>query len=157
MQGALGIGANLNKWTPEESAFATRMVAYYKNIRLTIQHGNLYRLLSPRTGPLTANQYVGEDGKQAVLFAFLHSQQFRNPIPAIRLAGLDAKAVYRVQVLDAPGRRELSGAYLMSEGLTLPLEGRLRQHGCVAESGFNRSLRVGSVALNEIWRVPTTA
>ena len=30
MQGALGIGANLNKWTPEEFAFATRMVATTK-------------------------------------------------------------------------------------------------------------------------------
>jgi len=123
MQGALGIGANLNKWTPEESAFATRMVAYYKNIRLTIQHGNLYRLLSPRLGPLTANQYVAEDGRQSVLFAFLHSQQFRSPVPAIRLAGLDEAAVYRVQVLDSPEIRELSGAYLMFEGLRLPLKG----------------------------------
>ncbi len=66
---------------------------------------------------------MSEDGKHAVLFAFLHSQQFRNPAPAVRLAGLDEKAVYRVQVLDAPGSRELSGAYLMSEGLTLPLTG----------------------------------
>ena len=35
-----------------------RMIALYKRIRPTIQTGNLYRLLSPRIGDITANQYV---------------------------------------------------------------------------------------------------
>ena len=84
MQGALGIGANLNKWTPDDDSLATKMIALYKQIRGTVQDGNLYRLLSPREGDLTANQYVSQDGKQAVLFAFLHSQQYREKAPAIR-------------------------------------------------------------------------
>ncbi len=136
MQGALGIGANLNEWQDEDSKLATEMIALYKRIRETVQHGALYRLFSPRTGDITANEYVSEDGRQAVLFVFRHSQQYNLPVPAIRFRGLDPKALYRVEMLDGPpsfGRRppqaqrppdrELSGAYLMSEGLTLFLRG----------------------------------
>ena len=58
MQGALGIGANLNKWTDQDAEFAAKMIALYKRIRPTIQTGNLYRLSSPRTSDITANEYV---------------------------------------------------------------------------------------------------
>src|SRR6266567_6589323 len=44
MQGSLGIGANLNKWTPENFATARTMIAQYKAIRETVQRGALYRL-----------------------------------------------------------------------------------------------------------------
>src|ERR1019366_5214943 len=81
MQGALGVGANLNNWTAEDFALATRMISTYKSIRETVQDGDLYRLFSPRQGGLTANQYVSADRKQAVLFTFLHSQQYLRPAP----------------------------------------------------------------------------
>ena len=123
MQGALGVGANLNKWTPADDKLATDMIAAYKRIRATVQEGNLYRLLSPQAGELTANQYVSQDGKQAVLFAFLHSQQYRQTPPPIRLAGLDAKAIYRVQVLGLLGTQQFSGAYLMQNGVSVRLAG----------------------------------
>lgn len=126
MQGALGIGGNLNKWSGEDMALATRMVAYYKSIRSTVQEGNLYRLFSPREGSLTANQYVSQDGKQAVLFAFLHSQQFGRPMPAIYLRGLQPDALYRAKPFDhklLEKQTELSGSYLMSHGLDLRLTG----------------------------------
>ncbi len=64
-----------------------------------MQQGNLYRLFSPREGELTANQYVSDDGKQSVLFAFLRSQQYGRPAPTIRLRGLDERAVYRLKPL----------------------------------------------------------
>ncbi|HEV2448529.1 MAG TPA: GH36 C-terminal domain-containing protein, partial [Candidatus Sulfopaludibacter sp.] len=126
MQGALGIGANLNHWSDQDTATATRMVALYKRIRATVQLGDLYRLFSPRSGDLTANQYVAADGQQAVLFAFRHSQQYNTAAPAIALRGLDAKALYRVESIDnklADRRGELSGAFLMSAGLNLNLRG----------------------------------
>jgi alpha-galactosidase len=87
MMGSLGIGNNLNKWSSEDFTLATKMIAYYKPIRSTVQQGRLYRLLSPREGELTANQYVSQDGKQSVLFTFLHSQQYGRPAPTIRLHG----------------------------------------------------------------------
>ena len=36
MQGALGVGANLNRWTGDDSALATKMIALYKRIRPTV-------------------------------------------------------------------------------------------------------------------------
>ncbi|MCW5962871.1 MAG: alpha-galactosidase [Bryobacterales bacterium] len=134
MQGALGIGANLNEWKEEDFTLARQMISLYKRIRPTVQQGALYRLMSPRHGEITANQYVAEDGKQAVLFVTRHAQQYNLPTPAIRLRGLDEKAVYKMEMLDGPpamGRqqpqapvsREVSGAYLMSQGLNVFLRG----------------------------------
>jgi alpha-galactosidase len=102
------------------------MVALYKRIRRTVQFGDLYRLLSPRTSDVTANQYVSSDGQEAVLFAFRHSQQYNTPPPLIYLQGLDARAVYRLEPTDGKlldKQTEMSGAYLMQKGLNLNLRG----------------------------------
>ena len=50
---------------------------WFGRFRGTVQDGDLYRLLSPRTSDVTANEYVAKDGKEAVLFAFRHAQRFR--------------------------------------------------------------------------------
>ncbi len=126
MQGALGIGANLNKWSDEDAALAKKMLVLDKNIRQTVQFGDLYRLLSPRTSDTTANEYVSKDGKQAVLFAFRHSQEYDTPAPVIYLRGLDAKATYRLESADGKlleSEREVSGAYLMGGGVRVRLGG----------------------------------
>ncbi|MBI4876540.1 MAG: alpha-galactosidase [Acidobacteria bacterium] len=127
MMGSVGIGANLNHWSPSDFDLASRMVAYYKRIRATVQQGSLYRLSSPRTENLTANQYVSSDGRQAVLFAFLHAQQFRYNAPPVYLRGLDENALYKLTPLDekqlAERARTVSGAYLMHRGLNFRLGG----------------------------------
>lgn len=126
MQGALGIGANLNKWTEADSELAKQMVQLDKRIRNTVQSGSLYRLLSPRTSDTMANQYVSQDGKEVVLFAFRHSQEYGTLPPLIRLHGLDRRSIYKLETIDAKlqtKERELSGAYLMENGLQLELKG----------------------------------
>jgi alpha-galactosidase len=102
------------------------MVAFDKRIRSTVQLGDLYRLLSPRTNDTTANEYVAKDGKQAVLFAFRHSQEYNTAPPTILLRGLEPKAVYRIEAVGgklADEQTEASGAYLMQNGLNLILQG----------------------------------
>jgi alpha-galactosidase len=126
MMGSLGIGANLNRWSDADFALGGQMIGFYKDIRETVQQGRLYRLFSPREGTLTANQYVSEDGRQTVLFAFLQDQQFLRPVPAVRLRGLDAEAVYRIRTIDgklADSRDTITGAALMNRGVTLRLGG----------------------------------
>jgi alpha-galactosidase len=125
MSGALGVGANLNHWTPDEFALAQRMIAFYKTIRQTVQEGDLYRLASPRAGELTANEFVSADGRQAVLFAYLRSQQYRQAAPTVCLRGLEEKAQYRVTAVNKKlmgGDRTYSGAYLMNQGLDFDLK-----------------------------------
>jgi alpha-galactosidase len=126
MQGSLGIGADLNRWQAEDFAVAKRMIGYYKSIRDTVQNGALYRLTTPSDGNFNASEYVSEDKSQALVFAFLHSQQFGRSLPAVVLQGLDGTATYTLSRLDAKPEAKnsvLSGAYLMQHGVTLLLEG----------------------------------
>jgi alpha-galactosidase len=126
MQGVLGIGSNLNKFSEADSTLATNMIATYKRIRATVQTGDLYRLASPRTSDVTVNQYVAADGKQAVVFALRHSQQYNTAADTIRLRGLDERALYKVESVDnklVGGEARVSGAYLMRAGLNVNLRG----------------------------------
>jgi alpha-galactosidase len=126
MQGALGIGSNLNKFSAEDTELATKMIALDKRIRETVQMGDLYRLLLPSESDTSSNQYISKDGKEAVLFAFRHSQEYNTAPPTIHLAGLDPKAIYKLETIDnklVEKQAELSGAYLMQNGLNLILRG----------------------------------
>jgi alpha-galactosidase len=91
-----------------------------------VQRGSLYRLIAPEGSEVSANEYVSQDGRQAVLFAFLHSQQFGTPFPTVFLRGLDENAMYKVQAIDPKQLTEtesVSGAYLMHHGIDLKLTG----------------------------------
>jgi alpha-galactosidase len=123
MQGALGIGANLNKWTDEDSRVASNWIALYKRIRNTIQFGDLYRLRSPWNHDVSAVEYLSAEGNQAVVFAYRHSQEFNTPAPSLRLAGLDPRAIYHLDSPDGKllSARELSGSWLQQNGIDLRL------------------------------------
>ncbi|QWP76958.1 alpha-galactosidase [Lysobacter sp. K5869] len=140
MQGALGIGANLNHWRDADFATAARMVAAYKQVRATVQQGDLYRLISPANGsPRSATLSVSPDRRQAVLFAFLHSQSKGMQEPAIRLRGLDPRQRYRIARLGGGALpeampAEASGAYWMEHGLAVPMRGDFQASGFVFEA-----------------------
>lgn len=130
MEGSLGIGANLNKFTPEDMTTAKDLVAFYKTVRPTVQQGSQYRLIAPsRPGAPSeraATEYVSTDGTQAVVFAYLHSQNFGDPYPLVRLHGLDPKALYRLRPLDPKqllSPHEATGSYWMGHGLDFNLRG----------------------------------
>jgi len=128
MMGSLGISVNFNQgWTPDDLVRSRELISYYKSIRPSVQEGDLYRLASPRTGDLTALNYVSPASGQVVVFAFRHSQQFRKEAPPVRLQGLEEAARYRVsgQANDRllGSQKEFSGAYLMEQGLRFGLRG----------------------------------
>jgi alpha-galactosidase len=128
MQGGLGLGGDLNKWTPEELATAKKLIAEYEQVRETIQHGELYRLVSPRDGSeQSVTESVAEDGHEAVVFAFLHSSGFGYPYPRVFLRGLDAKAEYALSPIAGEAAKDTpetaSGAYWMSHGFDPELLG----------------------------------
>jgi alpha-galactosidase len=128
MQGSLGIGADLNKWSVEDMQTARRLIADYKAIRETVQHGSLYRLTSP-VGEMehVANESVSADRSHAVLFAFLHSSVSASRYPTLHLQGLDPDATYRVRSLEGTLNDRTpvlaSGAYWMQVGVDLTLKG----------------------------------
>ena len=126
MTGSLGIGGNLNKWTEDEVAVAGKMISLYKQIRATVQDGKLYRLGSPMASDFSAMQYISQDNQQAVVFAFLHSQQFGRSVPLLHLQGLAEDAIYSVTTMNdklQEQSQKLSGAYLMHHGIQLRLRG----------------------------------
>lgn len=119
MMGTLGVGGNLNHWTPEEIQTAKDMISQYKEIRGTVQEGSLYRLLSPSAGDLTAVQYISEDAAEVLLFIFLHSSQLGTGKRTVRLRGLEDRALYSIDSQEQP----LSGAALMYRGIELDIKG----------------------------------
>ena len=136
MQGALGIGANLNKFSDAEMDLAARLTAFYKTIRTTVQQGNLYRLASPLEGDESQVEYVAQDGSQAVLLAYLHSQRLLTPYATVRFRGLDPTASYRLRPLDPDkynGEMIASGSMLMGAGVDLKLLGDYDSTALVAE------------------------
>ncbi len=138
MQGGLGIGANLNKWTDLDFADAAKMIAAYKTVRPTVQQGDLYRLVRPQDpSGRVANLYVSRDRRQAVLFTFLHSSTELDALPAVQLRGLDPVKRYRVRSIDAAQSAAdivQSGAYWMAHGVDLVMKGDFQAQGHVFEA-----------------------
>jgi len=128
MQGSLGIGANLNKWSAEDFATAKRLMAAYHSVQRTIVRGALYRLISPRDGSqMSATETVSSDKNQAVVFAFANATQEGRGFPLLQLRGLDPDAEYKLGWIEGKGRKgtpeSASGAWWMRHGVQLELRG----------------------------------
>ncbi|MFJ6895238.1 alpha-galactosidase [Streptomyces hokutonensis] len=118
MAGVLGVGGDLSEWTEEELAEAREWIALYKEIRPLVQHGDLHRLRPP-TGGLSAVQYTR--GDESVVLALLQAQHYGEPVPALRLRGLDPTASYECLETGEVHR----GAVLLHHGLRTGLRGDL--------------------------------
>ncbi|WP_406451624.1 alpha-galactosidase [Streptomyces sp. NBC_01622] len=118
MAGVLGVGGDLSEWTEEELAEAREWIGLYKEIRPLVQHGDLHRLRPP-TGGLSAVQYTR--GDESVVLALLQAQHYGEPVPALRLRGLDPAASYECLETGEVHR----GAVLLHHGLRTGLRGDL--------------------------------
>jgi alpha-galactosidase len=115
------------------------MISAYKQVRETVQHGSLYRLISPQhDSEYSATESVSLDKQQAVLFTFLHSSQKGYPFPRVYLRGLDPNKRYHLRfihsakALDAP--EVASGSYWMNHGINVLLRGDFQAAGFVLEA-----------------------
>jgi len=128
MQGSLGIGANLNRWSAEDFSRAKRLIAAYHSVQRTIVRGDLFRLISPRDGSeFSSTETVSNDKNQAVVFAFAHSTQKGRGFPLLQLQGLEPDAEYKLSWIEGKARpgtpASASGAWWMRHGLQLELRG----------------------------------
>ncbi|HEU5458045.1 MAG TPA: alpha-galactosidase [Terracidiphilus sp.] len=124
MEGSLGIGADITKWTPEEMATAKGLIAEYHAMQPTIVQGDLYRLISPLNGSeFAATEMVNQAKSQAVVFLYIHSTQEGRGFPTVKLQGLDPTAEYTLRPIAgkaAPQTPETaSGAWWMNHGLRM--------------------------------------
>jgi len=97
MMGSLAVGKNLPACTVEELAEIRSYIELYKQLRHIPQFGEIYRLASHYEHPYAAFEFVSEDKTEALVFAFGHSIQFANRVPAFKLHGLIPDAVYAIE------------------------------------------------------------
>src|SRR5579871_2052970 len=128
MQGSLGIGDNLNKWTAEDFATAKRLIAAYHDVQKTITQGDLYRLVSPRDdSEFSSTQTVSPDKSQSVVFAFTVATKQGRLFPLLQLQGLDPTAKYKLTAIEGKAIKgtpeSASGDWWMHHGVNLDLKG----------------------------------
>ncbi len=132
MSGRLGMELQPRNMTDEERAQCTTAINDYKNMRQTIQLGNLYRLVSPydREG-YASLMYVDDARQNVVLFAYKTENFLNMTMPRLQLDGLDASATYvfhernvkhgdKASSLDG---KTFTGDFLMQVGVEMPLDG----------------------------------
>lgn len=137
MQGGLGIGTDLNDWQEIDFTIAKRYVYAYKQIRETVQRGDLYRLNRANDADARwSNLYVSGDRSQAALFTLVGSTHKLDTMSAIQLRGLDADAQYRIEMMDGAALPatvpvNASGAYWMNHGVDVTLRGDFQGMGFI--------------------------
>ncbi|OMC73094.1 alpha-galactosidase [Paenibacillus odorifer] len=123
MSGNFGYELDLTKLTEAEREDIRKQVSEYKELRMLIQYGDFYRLLSPFEGNETAWMFVSADKKEAFATYFQVLAGPNPPLRRLRLKGLDPAKSYKLELNGEVYR----GDELMHFGLTLPqLEGDFR-------------------------------
>ncbi|MDR2474186.1 MAG: alpha-galactosidase [Tannerella sp.] len=128
LAGVLGVGNDITKWTDKEKDIAREKIALYKEIRAITHRGDCYRLISPYQANRSVLQFVSKDKSQAVVFDYRLAEYPANAVAEttrsslVRLRGLLPDVQYKIDGFDRP----FSGAYLMQQGINLPLNGAFK-------------------------------
>ena len=132
MSGRLGIELQPKDMTDEERRQCATCFEDYKQLRQTVQTGDIYRLISPydRKG-VAALMYVGQatTAGEAVLFIYKTDNYYDQPIPRFCLDGLNPDATYTLTEKNVrTGQQPCSlsgkcftGRFLMEVGIEVPL------------------------------------
>ena len=128
MSGRLGMEIQPKHMTDAEKDICRKAIKEYKEIRPVVQFGDIYRLVSPydKKG-LASLMYVNEAKTKSVFF-WWKTESFQNEhLPRVKMAGLDAKKMYKVHELNSIDVKPMdiegkifSGEYLMNNGLEIP-------------------------------------
>ncbi|WP_165042526.1 alpha-galactosidase [Dysgonomonas sp. ZJ709] len=131
MAGKLGMDLQPVQMTDEEKIFSKNAIETYKQIRKTVLHGDLYRILSPYKNNRTVFMYVNENKDEAIVFNFLVRKELKSDKQTIYLKGLDPNKTYTLKEINkvspnwsraaAYENKPFSGDYLMTVGLTFPI------------------------------------
>ena len=128
MSGRLGMEIQPKDMTDIEKDLCRKAIKEYKEVRPVVQFGDIYRLVSPYDKKGVASlMYVNEEKTKSVFF-WWKTESFQNEhLPRVKMAGLDAKKMYKVRELNRIDLQPLefegksfSGEYLMNNGLEIP-------------------------------------
>ncbi len=126
MMGKLGFDINVKDLKENELKYVQLAVANYKRLSPVIWQGDMYRLISPSEDSRAVVMYTDAVKSKAVLFSYTLHPMYDPLYAPVRLQGLDAKKMYKVEEINLmPGaRRSLeesgnsyTGDFLMNVGL----------------------------------------
>jgi alpha-galactosidase len=132
----LGFDIMVNELSERDLALCRGAVKNFDRLKPVILDGDQYRLVSPYEEQHAATMYVGADTNRAVVFAFDMNPRYGETLHPVKLAGLDATKMYRVEEINRYGDarpslgrlegRAVSGEYLMTRGLDMFTAARAR-------------------------------
>ena len=117
MQGALGVGGDLTRYSDNDLEICRRNIALYKEIRELVQFGNLYRNMDIDEDEILFNQYVNDEKTKSVAFIAANGTRFYKKAVPMHFDGLDKAKRYTLTINNET--YEKSGAYLMNVGIDL--------------------------------------
>ncbi len=130
MTGRMGFELHPKDLSAADVAFSKAAVADYKRIRPIVQRGDLYRLVSPYGGEMSAMMYVDEKKNSAAVFALGLDKDVAVE-KTLRLRGLDPKLKYMVKEINVAKQRHahlpekaVSGQELAERGFVVKLSGK---------------------------------
>lgn len=122
----LGFDIGLKDLSENDLAYCKEAIKNWNRLQPVILDGEQYRLVSPYETNHMAVNYVSQDKKQAVLFAYdIHPRLYEKLLP-VKLQGLDPEKRYKVTEINLmPGRKSTlkeegkvySGDFLMKVGI----------------------------------------
>ncbi len=124
----LGFDIDLKTITENDYKYVQEAVANWRRLDGTILDGEQYRIVSPYDGDHAVVDYVSQDKRKAVVFAYDLHPHFQEPLRNVRLQGLSPSMTYRVKEINLmPGTvsplasdgLSFSGDYLMKVGLDI--------------------------------------
>ena len=133
MSGRLGMEIQPKDMTEREKDICRNAIADYKKVRPIVQHGDLYRLVSPNDDLGVASlMYATPDKDRAVFYWYKMREFAHDNLPRVTMAGLDAGKMYKVTELNRIDTKPLayegkifSGRFLMDNGLEMPVKHRV--------------------------------
>ncbi|HTJ53068.1 MAG TPA: alpha-galactosidase [Cyclobacteriaceae bacterium] len=131
MSAKLGMDLQPKDMNPEEKDFSRKAIQEYNGIKHIIQHGDLYRLLSPYESNRVALMYATPDQKEALVFSYLKKKEIYGNDQVLYMHGLDPKKYYMLKEINkAPGKyswlsplegKRFTGEFLMAYGVRFPM------------------------------------
>ncbi|GAA3597467.1 alpha-galactosidase [Flavivirga amylovorans] len=102
MMGQLGMEVDTRKCSKEYVEASKVGIAAYKSVRDIVQHGDLYRHLSPFDSDTPSLNYVSEDKKRCLVLAY-QKGEIEAPVKFVTaVSGLDPSKTYRLKEINLP-------------------------------------------------------
>jgi len=117
MRGALGIGADLNALDDAELNRYRKYIAFYKQFRHVVQHGDLHRLMRLAEHDASIVLYTLPDGSAGVYSAVVRDHRLGTVRPTPPLRGLISAATYTATDVEGAEVLRATGYELMTLGI----------------------------------------